>query len=113
MSTDQPNNTATEALPTDAREDRTAAAVVTDERLDQPPGGGGLGGLSAAQDPLSGIDSVAGGTSPNSPIDVPVPASSLDEDGQNPSAERSVQTEVSRDQSPDPQPLSGSGVGHQ
>ena len=32
----------------DAREDTSAAAVLTDSRLDETPGGGGLGGTAAA-----------------------------------------------------------------
>ena len=58
-----PQNTAPE--PTD---DLTAAAVLHDEQLDEPAGGGGLGGASAA----AGIGR-AGAATPNSPIDVPTP----------------------------------------
>ena len=65
MPNNQPN-TATE-LPTDAREDATAAAVLHDERMDDTPGGGGLGGLAAA-DPLGGSARAPSGTSPNAPI---------------------------------------------
>ncbi len=77
MPTDQINNTADEALPTDARDDRTAAAVLTDEQPGEAPGGGGLGGAAAG-----GQGAAPAGTSPNSPIDVPLPAAS--EDGNTP-----------------------------
>ena len=66
MPTDQPNTAAdAQDLPgTDARDDRTAAAVLSDDQPGAMPGGGGLigGGTDGASS-----DS-AGGASPNSPL---------------------------------------------
>jgi hypothetical protein len=111
MPTNQPNAAATQDLPADARDDTTAASVLTDEQLDDAPGGGGLGGAAAAADPLAGAGAAPSGTTPNSPIDVPVPASTLDDTGQNPSAEAGVRTEAAANPAPEPHPLSASGSG--
>nr|WP_317893539.1 hypothetical protein [uncultured Sphingomonas sp.] len=48
MATNQPSN-APETPQSDASDDATAAAVLTDARLDETPGGGGLGGTAAAE----------------------------------------------------------------
>ena len=66
MPTDQPSN-APDELPADARDDAAPGAVLADERFDTTPGGGGLGGSSAAE-ALGGADR-AGGTGPGAPID--------------------------------------------
>ena len=70
MPTDQPNSSTD--LPAEPREDATAAAVLHDERMDEAPGGGGLGG--AAANPLGGSSRAPGGASPNAPIDPGVSA---------------------------------------
>jgi hypothetical protein len=111
MPTNEPNNDLPNSLPQDARDDRTAAAVVTDEQLDETPGGGGLGGTANAADPLSGTAAGRTGTAPNAPIDVPLPGQALDEDGQNPSATRAAQTEAAGEASPKPNPLGTTAVG--
>ena len=67
MSTDQPSS-APQADAPKLRDDATAAAVLHDDALDQPAGGGGLGGPSAASAP-----GPAGAATPNSPIDARVP----------------------------------------
>lgn len=94
MPTEQPNNAADTDLPADARDPESAAAVLRDEQLDDAPGGGGLGGLAAASGAPGGSGPAPGGTSPNSPIDVPIPASTLDEGGQNPSATREARDQA-------------------
>jgi hypothetical protein len=48
MPTNQPNS-APQGNPPEPRDDLTAAAVLTDDRLDSQPGGGGLGGQAAAE----------------------------------------------------------------
>jgi hypothetical protein len=68
MPTDQPSS-APETIGEDARDPDTPAAVLRDEALDQPAGGGGLLG-SAGGDPLAAR--IAGGETPNSPIDTGV-----------------------------------------
>jgi len=70
--TDQPSNAPTDlkdmgdqAVPTDARDDASAAAILSDSRLEDMPGGGGLGGGDAA----GGANAPTGGASPNMPAD--------------------------------------------
>lgn len=72
MPTDQPSS-APQADAPQPTDDLTAAAVLHDEALDRPPGGGGLGGASAAAEVGQ-----AGAASPNSPIDAPTPHSNGD-----------------------------------
>lgn len=67
MPTGQPSSAPTGHAPA-FRDDLTAAAVLHDDALDRPAGGGGLG--TAA--PMTGA---AGAAMPNSPIDAPVPQS--------------------------------------
>lgn len=110
MPTNEPNNDLPTTLPDDARDDRTAAAVLSDE-LDETPGGGGLGGMPNAADPLSGTAVPRTGTAPNAPIDVPLPPQALDDTGQNPSATRAVQTEVADEKFPASNPLGTTAVG--
>lgn len=88
MPTDQINNAATEGLPDDARDDRTAAAVLSDEQPGDAPGGGGLGGAAAG-----GQGPAPAGTSPNSPIDMALPTGSED-GGTPPSAEAQARREA-------------------
>ncbi|SEM46431.1 hypothetical protein SAMN05192583_0299 [Sphingomonas gellani] len=96
------------AATTNARDDRNAASVLNDQGSDTMVGGGGLGGVAAADDPLSGTAAAGTGTAPNAVIDVPLPAGTLDEHGQNPSATRAVQEEAAANPSPDENPLSRS-----
>lgn len=70
MPTDQPSS-APNGIGEDARDLNTPAAVLHDTALDQPAGGGGLLGTAGA-DPLAGR--IAGGETPNSPIDTGVAA---------------------------------------
>ena len=79
MPTDQPSN-APDTLPTDARDPATPGAVLNDTEQDKTPGGGGLGGATAAR-PESGSGAIPSGTTPGSPIDVPVPDAASDDDG--------------------------------
>ncbi len=69
MPTNQPSS-APDALPADARDDATAAAVLHDERMDDTPGGGALGGAAAA-DRLGGSGRAPEGSSPNAPVTPP------------------------------------------
>jgi len=66
MSSDQPNNAPEpEDLPTtDARDDRTAAAVLSDDQPGAMTGGGGLIGGGTG----GGSRTATGGASPNSPL---------------------------------------------
>ena len=68
--TDQPTS-APEGIGTDAREADTAAAVMHDDAIDRPAGGGGLRGIAAA-DPLADGGPGATGATPNSPVDTGV-----------------------------------------
>lgn len=47
--------------------------MLHDEQMDDTPGGGGLGGMAAA-DPLGGSERTPRGTSPNAPVDAGVDA---------------------------------------
>ena len=72
MPTEQPSS-APDAVPTDQRDELTAAAVLHDDQMDDAPGGGGLGG-AAAPIPAGGeAAGRAGAATPNLPIDAPVP----------------------------------------
>lgn len=71
MAIEQPNNAPDDATPVPNDAD-TAVTVLDDAQMEGKPGGGGLGGADAA-DPLSGSARAGGGTTPNSPIDIPVP----------------------------------------
>ena len=67
--TDQPSNAPTDLkdnTAADARDDAEAAAVLSDARMEDEPGGGGLGGDDAG----TGAIGQVGGASPNSPSDV-------------------------------------------
>ncbi|TVV70429.1 hypothetical protein [Sphingomonas solaris] len=57
----------------DAKPDDTAAKVVSDTARPVRPGGGGLGGASAAADPLDQSGRSISGATPNSPIDTQAP----------------------------------------
>lgn len=67
MPTNQPSS-APQADAPQPMEELTAAAVLHDGQLDQPAGGGGLGGASAA----AGAER-AGAATPNSPIEAETP----------------------------------------
>ena len=64
MPTEQPSNAADAPLSADARDDRNAASVLSDEQLDDAPGGGGLGGAAA----VTGSARASGGAAPNAPL---------------------------------------------
>lgn len=68
MPTNQPSSAPQDDAPRPT-DDLTAAAVLHDEALDQPAGGGGLGGASAATAEVG----TAGAATRNSPIDAPTP----------------------------------------
>jgi len=70
MPTEQPSNVPAGDAP-EPRDEASPGAVLADERLDTTPGGGGLGGSSAAE-ALGGSDRAPGGTAPNAPIDLDV-----------------------------------------
>lgn len=66
---DQPSNAPADLkdqATTDARDDAEAAAVLSDARMEDEPGGGGLGGDDAGR----GAAGEVGGASPSTPSDV-------------------------------------------
>ena len=65
MPTEQPSNAPDQVEPND---DLSAARVLSDDALDTTPGGGGLGGASAA-DPLGGSARGGGGQAPDTPFE--------------------------------------------
>lgn len=67
MPTNQPSSAPQDDAPVPT-DDLTAVSVLHDESLDQPAGGGGLGGASAAA-----RTGTTGAASPNSPIDAALP----------------------------------------
>ena len=69
MSINHPNN-APDTLPPNASEETSVAAVLTNDALDQAPGGGGLLGISGSRDALSSTPTPTG-FSPNAPMTVP------------------------------------------
>lgn len=97
MPTDQPSN-APDAI--EPREDASVASVLADGSLDQPPGGGGMGGASAG-----GQGAPSAGTVPNAPIDVPIPAGATDA-GMAPSADAQARHEATANPAPEPHPAS-------
>lgn len=76
---DQPSNAPTDlkdgVTPNDVGEDATATAILSDDRLEGNPGGGGLrgsgsgGGGSGGDDAAGGGIARTGGLSPNTPAD--------------------------------------------
>ena len=96
--TDNTPSNAPDAIGTDARDDRTAAAVVRDTG-NATPGGGGLGGADAAGSPSSAI----GGATPNSPIGATVPERGRPDDRK---AEAEAQTQAVRGEGAEPHPRS-------
>lgn len=92
MPNDTPNPAADTPLPTDARDDDNAAAVLEQEGSDRSPGGGGLFG----EDGPAGATAAPGGTAPNAPIDVPLPAAARD-GGADPSADAEARVRSSDD----------------
>ena len=96
MSTDQPSSAPDAVEP---RDRDTAARVLNDDALDARPGGGGLGGASAA-DPLGGSARAPGGPSPNSPID----ASGVGSAGEDARAEAEARVQASQADPAEPHP---------
>lgn len=80
MATSEPNNA--QDVPETPREEGSAAAILSDPQMDSAPGGGGLGGASAA-DVLSGSGRTPAGTAPNAPIDTGVDAGDRDADAES------------------------------
>ena len=97
MPTNQPTS-APDTAPT-PNDQETAAKVIHDDALDTPPGGGGLGGVSAA-DALGGSARTPLGTSPNAPIDTSVSA------GTDEQAEAESRVEASQADPAEPHPSS-------
>lgn len=96
MPTEQPSSAPDDTpRPNDAD---TAAKVLHDDALDTTPGGGGLGGASAA-DPLGGSARTPSGTAPNAPIDVPAPHSGSDAEAEAEARVAASGTDVSEPQS--------------
>lgn len=77
MPTGQPSNADTGDTPQarqgDAREADTAGAVLSDDALDDAPGGGGLMGAGAGGPEAGTARGQAGAATPNSPIDAALP----------------------------------------
>jgi len=71
MSTTHPNN-APDTLPPDASDETTLIAVLSNDALDQAPGGGAMLGTLDSRDALSSTP-MAGGPAPNPPMTVPTP----------------------------------------
>ena len=71
-----PNNAPTNAdlgVTPELREQDTAAAVLSDDRMDETPGGGGLRGGGAGGPHAGSAEGRAGAATPNSPIDAHAP----------------------------------------
>lgn len=79
MAINEPNNA--QDVPEAPREEGSAAAILSGAQMDGAPGGGGLGGASAA-DVLSGSGRTPAGTAPNAPIDTGVDAGDRDADAE-------------------------------
>jgi hypothetical protein len=94
MPTNQPNNAPADDTPA-LKDQDNAAAVLSDDRLDDAPGGGGLMGAGAGS-PLAGTAAgKAGAATPNSPIDAHLPHGGGEE-----KAEREAQTRSLGDDAP-------------
>lgn len=85
MPTSEPSNAPNDIEPK-ARTGDTAAAVLSDDRLDDAPGGGGLMGASAGGQLAGTALGKAGAATPNSPIDAKAP-----HDGGEAQAEKEAQ----------------------
>lgn len=71
-----PTNASTNADPGSApelKDQDTAAAVLSDDRMDDLPGGGGLMGAGAGGAHVGSAEGRAGAATPNSPIDAELP----------------------------------------
>lgn len=91
----------TDSDPIRPHNDESAAKQIVDTGRDtglgETPGGGGLGGASAA-DALGGSQRAPEGTSPNSPIDIPTP----EQEGERSTEEREAQLRSLADGAPEP-----------
>jgi hypothetical protein len=76
MPTNHPSN-APDNIGSDARDDANPASVIADERLDEAPGGGGLGGAAAAAGAPDHARPEQAAT-PNTPASAPVPDDAAD-----------------------------------
>ena len=77
MPTGQPSNADLGSSP-ELKEQDTAAAVLSDDRLDDAPGGGGMMGAGAGGAHAGSAEGRAGAATPNSPIDAQLPHGSGD-----------------------------------
>ena len=75
MTTNAPSNADLGGTPA-LKEQDTAAAILSDDRLDAQPGGGGLMGAGAADAHAGSAEGQAGAATPNSPIDAELPHAS-------------------------------------
>lgn len=72
MPTEQPTNAPQGEAP-QLRDADTPAAVMSDDRLDDAPGGGGLMGAGAGGSQAGSAEGRAGAATPNSPTDAQLP----------------------------------------
>lgn len=87
MPTSQPSNAPSGDKPV-AKDEDSPAAALSDDRMDDAPGGGGLMGAGAGGSLTGDAQGQAGAATPNSPIDAHLPAAS----GGERNAEREAQT---------------------
>lgn len=80
MPTDQPSNAPNGDAP-EPRDGESAAAVLSDDRMNDQPGGGGLMGAGAGSPDAGSAEGKAGAATPNSPIDAQLPAGTEGGDG--------------------------------
>lgn len=80
MPTEQPSNQQNDDAPV-PRDGESAAAVLSDDRMNDAPGGGGLMGAGAGSPEAGSAQGKAGAATPNSPIDARLPAGTDGDDG--------------------------------
>lgn len=79
MPTEQPSSAPQNDRP-QPTDDLNAPAVLHDDAMDQPAGGGGLGGADASANVGGDTAGKTGAATPNSPIDARLPHGAGDED---------------------------------
>ena len=92
MPTEQPTNAPQGEAP-QLRDADTPAAVMSDDRLDDAPGGGGLMGAGAGGSQAGSAEGRAGAATPNSPIDAHLPHDGGDDLAQEEARTRSLDDE--------------------
>jgi len=97
MPTEQPSNATDTPIGTDARDDLSAADILSDEQLDDAPGGGGLGGAAA----VPGTARATGGAAPNAPL-----ADAMSGPAAGDEAGGEARTRAAGDSPPEPHPSS-------